>query len=161
MAGAYNAQAIEFEQIAVFTNKVATDAYRGAGRPEAAYAIERLMDTIAGELDLDPAEVRRRNFLRDFSRPTPAGLYDSGNYQAALDKALAMVDYEALRAEQQRLRAQGRYLGIGLASYIEICGIGPSFLLPPGMGVGELLYSCRAHGHGDGADRAPPARPGQ
>ena len=138
MAGAYNAQAIEFEQIAVFTNKVATDAYRGAGRPEAAYAIERLMDTIARELNLDPAEVRRRNFLRDFSRPTPAGLlYDSGNYQAALDKALAMVGYEALRAEQQRLRAQGRYLGIGLASYIEICGIGPSFLMPPGMGGWE------------------------
>ena len=138
MAGAYHAQAIEFEQIAVFTNKMATDAYRGAGRPEAAYAIERLMDTIARELNLDPAEVRRRNFLRDFSRPTPAGLvYDSGNYQAALDKALAMVGYEALRAEQQRLRAQGRYLGIGLASYIEICGIGPSFLMPPGMGGWE------------------------
>jgi len=122
----------------VCTNKVAADAYRGAGRPEAAYAIERLMDTIARELHLDPAEVRRRNFLHDFSRPTPAGLlYDSGNYEAALDKALAMVDYAALRAEQQRLRAQGRYLGIGLSSYVEICGIGPSFLLPPGMGGWE------------------------
>ena len=98
MAGPYNAQAIEFEQIAVFTNKMATDAYRGAGRPEATYAIERLMDTIARELHLDPAEVRRRNFLRDFSRPTPAGLlYDSGNYQAALDKALALLGYEALQ----------------------------------------------------------------
>src|SRR4029450_11135607 len=101
-------------------------------------ALERLMDTIARELNLDPAEVRRRNFLRDFSRPTPAGLlYDSGNYQAALDKALAMVGYEALRAEQQRLRAQGRYLGIGLASYIAISGLGPSFLLPAGMGGWE------------------------
>src|SRR5262249_10824084 len=90
IARAPHSQASEFEQMAVFTNKRATDAYRGAGRPEAAYAIERLMDTIARELDLDPAEVRRRNFLRDFSRPTPAGLlYDSGNYQAALDKALA------------------------------------------------------------------------
>src|SRR5712691_8348543 len=106
MAGPYDAQAIEFEQIAVFTNKVATDAYRGAGRPEATYAIERLMDTIARELNLDPAEVRRKNFIKDFAKPTPAGLlYDSGNYQAALDKALAMVGYEALRAEQQRLRA--------------------------------------------------------
>ena len=113
MAVAYNAQAIESEHVAVFTNKVATDAYRGAGRPEATYAIERLMDTIARELHLDPAEVRRRNFLRDLSRPTPAGLlYDSGNYEAALDKALAMVGYEALRAEQQRLRTQGRYLGL-------------------------------------------------
>src|SRR2546426_7656385 len=138
MAGAYDAKAVEYEQIAVFTNKVATDAYRGAGRPEAAYAIERLMDTIARELNLDPAEVRRRNFLRDFSRPTPAGLvYDSGNYEAALDKALALVGYEALRAEQQRLRAQGRYLGIGLASYMAISGLGPSFLLPPGIGGWE------------------------
>src|SRR5262249_20271716 len=139
MAGPYQAQAIEFEQIAVFTNKMATDAYRGAGRPEATYAIERLMDTMARELQLDPAEVRRRNFIRDFSRPTPAGLvYESGNYEAALDKALALVGYEALRAEQQRLRAQGRYLGIGLASYMAISGLGPSFLLPPGMGGWEM-----------------------
>ncbi|HEY7492369.1 MAG TPA: xanthine dehydrogenase family protein molybdopterin-binding subunit [Candidatus Tectomicrobia bacterium] len=138
MAGAYDARAIEYEQIAVFTNKVATDAYRGAGRPEAAYAIERLMDVIARELNLDPAEVRRKNFIRDFSKPTPAGLvYDSGNYQPALDKALEIAGYQQLRAEQQRLRQQGRYLGIGLSSYIEICGIGPSFLLPPGVGGWE------------------------
>jgi carbon-monoxide dehydrogenase large subunit len=138
MTGAYNAKAFEFEQIAVFTNKVATDAYRGAGRPEAAYAIERLMDTIARELNLDPAEVRRKNFITDFSQPTPAGLvYDSGNYQAALDKALEIVGYQELRAEQQRLRDQGRYLGIGISSYIEICGFGPSFLLPPGVGGWE------------------------
>jgi carbon-monoxide dehydrogenase large subunit len=138
MAGAYNAQAIEFEQIAVFTNKVATDAYRGAGRPEAAYAIERLMDVIARELNLDPVDVRRKNFIRDFSQPTPAGLhYDSGNYPLALDKALEIIGYDELRAEQQRLREQGRYLGIGLSSYIEICGIGPSFLLPPGVGGWE------------------------
>jgi carbon-monoxide dehydrogenase large subunit len=121
MAGAYDAKAIEYEQIAVFTNKVATDAYRGAGRPEAAYAIERLMDTIARELKLDPAEVRRKNFIQDFAKPTPAGLmYDSGNYPIALDKALQMVGYQELRAEQQRLRQQGRYLGIGISSYIEI-----------------------------------------
>ena len=138
MAGAYDAKAIEYEQIAVFTNKVATDAYRGAGRPEAAYAIERLMDTIAHELNLDPAEVRRKNFIKDFAKPTPAGLvYDSGNYQPALDKALQLIGYDALRAEQKRLRAQGRYMGIGISSYIEICGIGPSFLLPPGVGGWE------------------------
>jgi aerobic carbon-monoxide dehydrogenase large subunit len=138
MAGAYNAKAIEYEQIAVFTNKVATDAYRGAGRPEAAYAIERLMDSIAHELNLDVAEVRRKNFIRDFSQPTPAGLlYDSGNYQPALDKALEIIGYDQLRAEQKRLREQGRYLGIGISSYIEICGIGPSFLLPPGVGGWE------------------------
>lgn len=138
MAGTYEAKAVEYEQIAVFTNKVATDAYRGAGRPEAAYAIERLMDTIARELNLDPVDVRRKNFLKDFSKPTPAGMmYDSGNYPIALDKALAIVDYPALRAEQQRLRQQGRYLGIGLSSYVEICGIGPSFLMPPGVGGWE------------------------
>jgi carbon-monoxide dehydrogenase large subunit len=138
MAGAYDAKAIEYEQIAVFTNKVATDAYRGAGRPEAAYAIERLMDVIARELNLDAAEVRRKNFIKDFAKPTPAGLmYDSGNYAPTLEKALQLVGYEELRAEQQRLRQQGRYLGIGLSSYIEICGIGPSFLLPPGVGGWE------------------------
>jgi carbon-monoxide dehydrogenase large subunit len=138
MAGAYNAKALEYEQIAVFTNKVATDAYRGAGRPEAAYAIERLMDTIARELNMDPAEVRRKNFIHDFAQPTPAGLvYDSGNYQPALDKALQIIGYDALRAEQKQLREQGRYLGIGISSYIEICGIGPSFLLPPGVGGWE------------------------
>lgn len=138
MAGAYEAKAIEYEQIAVFTNKVATDAYRGAGRPEAAYAIERLMDTIARELHLDPTDVRRKNFIHDFSKPTPAGLlYDSGNYTAPFDKALALIGYQELRAEQARLRAQGRYMGIGLSSYIEICGIGPSFLLPPGVGGWE------------------------
>jgi carbon-monoxide dehydrogenase large subunit len=138
MAGAYDAKAIEYEQIAVFTNKVATDAYRGAGRPEAAYAIERLMDVIARELNLDPAEVRRKNFIKDFNKPTPAGLmYDSGNYPIALDKALELVNYKELRAEQQRLRQQGRYMGIGLSSYIEICGIGPSFLMPPGVGGWE------------------------
>jgi carbon-monoxide dehydrogenase large subunit len=138
MAGAYNARAVEYEQIAVFTNKVATDAYRGAGRPEAAYAIERLMDTIARELNLDPVEVRRKNFITDFSKPTPAGLmYDSGNYVAPLDKALQIVNYQALREEQKRLREQGRYLGIGISSYIEICGIGPSFLMPPGVGGWE------------------------
>ena len=97
----------------MFINTVTTDAYRGAGRPEATDAIERLMDTIARELHLDPAEMRWRNFLRDLSRPTCVDLlYDSGNYPAAVDKALALVGYEALRAEQQRLRAQGRYLGL-------------------------------------------------
>lgn len=138
MAGAYEAKAIDFEQIAVFTNKVATDAYRGAGRPEAAYAIERLMDVIARELNLDPVEVRKKNFIKDFSKPTPAGLvYDSGNYQIALDKALEIIDYKGLREEQKRLREQGRYMGIGISSYIEICGIGPSYLMPPGVGGWE------------------------
>ncbi len=139
MHGAYKVPAISFEQIAVFTNKMATDAYRGAGRPEAAFIAERVIDAVAAEFTLDPAEVRRKNFIPQdaFPYPTPAGLvYDSGNYHAAFDKALQMVDYAALRKEQGELRKQGRYLGIGLSSYIEICGIGPSALLPPKLKVG-------------------------
>lgn len=139
MHGAYKVPAISFEQIAVFTNKMATDAYRGAGRPEAAFMAERVMDAVAAELKLDPVEVRRKNFIpKDaFPYPTPAGLmYDSGNYEGALDKALHLVDYAALRKEQAELRKQGRYLGIGLSSYIEICGLGPSVLLPPKLKAG-------------------------
>ncbi len=139
MHGAYKVPAISFEQIAVFTNKIATDAYRGAGRPEAAFIAERVIDAVAAELKLDPAEVRRKNFIAKeaFPYPTPAGLvYDSGDYHAALDKALQIVDYAALRKEQEALRKQGRYLGIGLSSYIEICGIGPSMLLPPKLKAG-------------------------
>jgi aerobic carbon-monoxide dehydrogenase large subunit len=139
MHGAYKVPAVSFEQIAVFTNKIATDAYRGAGRPEAAFIAERVMDAVAAELKLDSAEVRHKNFIpkEAFPYPTPAGLmYDSGDYSAALDKALQIVDYTALRKEQEELRKQGRYLGIGLSSYIEICGIGPSVLLPPKLKAG-------------------------
>lgn len=139
MHGAYKVPAISFEQVAVFSNKIATDAYRGAGRPEAAFIAERVMDAVARELHLDPAEVRRKNFISKdaFPYPTPTGLmYDSGNYEAALDKALTLADYAALRKEQGELRKQGRYIGIGLSSYIEICGIGPSGLLPPKLKAG-------------------------
>ncbi|HKA55329.1 MAG TPA: xanthine dehydrogenase family protein molybdopterin-binding subunit, partial [Candidatus Binatia bacterium] len=139
MHGAYKVPAVSFEQTAVFTNKMATDAYRGAGRPEAAFVAERVMDAVAAELKLDPAEVRRKNFIAKeaFPYPTPAGLmYDSGDYAAALDKALEIVDYAALRREQEELRKRGRYLGIGLSSYVEICGIGPSGLLPPKLKAG-------------------------
>jgi carbon-monoxide dehydrogenase large subunit len=139
MHGAYKIPAISFEQIAVFTNKMATDAYRGAGRPEAAFIAERVMDAVAAELKLDPVDVRRKNFIpkEAFPYPTPAGLvYDSGNYEGALDKALQLADYAALRKEQEALRKQGRYLGIGVSSYIEICGLGPSVLLPPKLKAG-------------------------
>ncbi len=139
MHGCYKVPAIAFEQIAVFTNKMATDAYRGAGRPEAAFIAERVIDAVAAELKLDPAEVRRKNFIAKeaFPYPTPAGLvYDSGDYHAALDKALQIVDYAALRKEQEELRKQGRYLGIGLSSYVEICGMAPSTFLPPKLKAG-------------------------
>ncbi|HJU27979.1 MAG TPA: xanthine dehydrogenase family protein molybdopterin-binding subunit, partial [Candidatus Binataceae bacterium] len=136
MTGCYKIPAISFTQEMVFTNKMATDAYRGAGRPEAAYIAERTMDMVAAELGMDPVEVRRRNFVPADAFPyvTAAGLsYDSGNYQAALDKALEIIDYKKARADQAEARKQGRLVGIGIASYVEICGIGPSAMLPPGV----------------------------
>jgi aerobic carbon-monoxide dehydrogenase large subunit len=134
MTGCYKIPAVSFEQVMVFTNKMATDAYRGAGRPEAAYIAERTMDMVALELGLDPVEVRRRNFVPKSAFPytTCVGLvYDSGDYELALNKALEAVDYKKARAEQDEARKNGRYIGIGVASYVEICGIGPSAMLPP------------------------------
>jgi len=136
MTGCYKVPAMAFEQLVVFTNKMAPDAYRGAGRPEACYIAERTMDMIATELNLDPAEVRRKNFIpkEAFPAQIPSGLvYDSGDYVAALDKALKIIDYPKARADQAEARKQGRYIGIGLCSYVEICGIGPSAMLPPTM----------------------------
>ncbi len=136
MTGCYKVPAMAFEQLMVFTNKMAPDAYRGAGRPEACYIAERTMDMIATELNLDPAEVRRKNFIpkEAFPAQIPSGLvYDSGDYVAALDKALKIIDYPKARADQAEARKQGRYIGIGLCSYVEICGIGPSAMLPPTM----------------------------
>jgi carbon-monoxide dehydrogenase large subunit len=132
--GCYRIGALAFEQNLILTNKMATDAYRGAGRPEACYLIERTMDMVANELGIDPVEVRRKNFVPKNAFPftSAAGLqYDSGDYEGALNKALEMVEYDKLRAEQTAARKQGRYLGIGVSTYVEICGIGPSALLPP------------------------------
>jgi carbon-monoxide dehydrogenase large subunit len=134
MTGCYKIPALAFDQQMVFTNKMATDAYRGAGRPEAAYIAERIMDTVALEFGLDPADVRRKNFIAKESFPaTTAGglVYDSGDYDLALNKALEIVDYKKVREEQAQALKQGRYLGVGIASYVEICGLGPSSLLPP------------------------------
>jgi carbon-monoxide dehydrogenase large subunit len=111
------------------TNTTPVDAYRGAGRPEATFIVERLVDRFAQEVGVDPVELRRKNFIPAdaFPHTTATGLnYDSGDYEAALDRALEMLDYGAVRAEQQRLRAQGRYLGVGLSTYVELCGLGPS-----------------------------------
>ena len=134
MTGCYKIPALSFEQTLVFTNKMSTDAYRGAGRPEAAFIAERTMEMVAAEFGLDPADVRRKNFIPKAAFPaaTAGGLvYDSGDYDLALDKALEMVDYKKMRADQEAARKNGRYIGIGIASYVEICGIGPSSLLPP------------------------------
>src|SRR6266702_404944 len=120
----------------VFTNKVPTDAYRGAGRPEAAYIAERAIDLVARELGKDPAEVRRLNFIHpdQFPYKSAAGaVYDTGNYEGALDKALELADYNNLRAEQAQKRAEGKLMGIGFSSYVEICGIGPKGTAPVGL----------------------------
>jgi carbon-monoxide dehydrogenase large subunit len=116
---------------------MSTDAYRGAGRPEATYVIERALDLIAAELGMDPVEVRRKNFPAPFGADNPfktaTGLfYDSGNYQAALDKALKMADYTKLRDDQQKGRKEGRLIGIGISTYVEICAMGPSAAMPAG-----------------------------
>ncbi len=127
LSGAYNIPAIRYELTEVFTNKTPTDAYRGAGRPEGIYFVERAVDMLAHELQMDPAELRRKNFIQPDQFPvlTEAGnLYDSGNYEAALDLALKNADWGALKAERDRARQEGRVIGLGLSFYVEICGVG-------------------------------------
>ena len=129
MQAMYKIPNLLIELQVAFTNKVANDATRGASRPEATYAVERIMDILAAELKIDPAELRRRNYLAPESFPysTLTGLvYDSGNYAALLDKALQVSDYAGLRRQQERARQEGRYLGVGLAGYVEVSGWGPS-----------------------------------
>lgn len=128
-SGAYTIPNIRCETIGAFTNTTPTDAYRGAGRPEATFLVERLMDKMAAALNMDPVALRRKNLIPPFSNghTVATGLtYDSGNYEAALNKALAMAGYDQFRKEQEAARKQGRYLGIGVTTYSEICGLGPS-----------------------------------
>jgi carbon-monoxide dehydrogenase large subunit len=135
ITGSYKIPAARIEITGVFTNKMATDAYRGAGRPEATYIVERAMDLAAAELKMDPVELRRRNFPQpqDFPYATPTGLiYDSANYQKTLDLALKKAKYKDLRKQQAVLRKKGTYIGIGLSTYVEICGMGPSSAMPAG-----------------------------
>ena len=129
LSGCYDIPAIKEDVYGVYTNTVPVEAYRGAGRPEATFMIERLIDLFAAELGMDPVEVRRKNFMPRFEdgHDTVTGLtYDSGDYPAALTKALAHVDYSGLRTEQAKARENNRYLGVGVSSYVEICGLGPS-----------------------------------
>jgi carbon-monoxide dehydrogenase large subunit len=131
----YDIPAIRVTLTEVFTNKTPTDAYRGAGRPEATYFVERGMDLLARELNMDPAEVRRKNFIpRDrFPFATQMGaVYDSGDYEKALDRALENANWAELKKQRDAARAQGRLVGLGLAMYVEVCGIGPSSSLPTG-----------------------------
>src|SRR4029079_8470703 len=131
---------------------VPVDAYRGAGRPEACYVLERTMDVAARELGTDPAELRRENLISKdrFPFQTQVALtYDSGNYAPALARALEMVGYQRFRAEQAEARTRGRYLGLGLSCYIEACGLAS----PPGGG--SLRAPGRLHPRGGGGGRPP------
>jgi carbon-monoxide dehydrogenase large subunit len=131
----YNIPAIRATLTEVFTNKTPTDAYRGAGRPEATYFVERAMDMLARELNMDPADVRRKNFIPKDKFPfaTQMGaVYDSGDYEKALDRALKNANWTELKRQRDAAKAQGRLVGLGLAMYVEVCGIGPSASLPTG-----------------------------
>jgi carbon-monoxide dehydrogenase large subunit len=135
MPGLYRTQNIRADIDGVFTNCVPTDAYRGAGRPEATHGIERMVNMLAAELKMDPAEIRLKNFVakESFPFPTATGLiYDSGDYAAPLKKALDAVGYDKLREEQAEGRKHGKLMGIGMATYGEICAFGPSPATPAG-----------------------------
>ncbi|HLJ27119.1 MAG TPA: glyceraldehyde dehydrogenase subunit alpha [Candidatus Angelobacter sp.] len=162
LSGCYRIPAIQINIAGVFTNKMATDAYRGAGRPEATYVIERALDLVAADLGKDPVEVRRKNMPApsEFPFKTATGLfYDSGNYEGALKKALDMADYPKLRDEQSKARKAGRLIGIGVSTYVEICAIGPSAATPAGgwesatvriepTGKVTILTGASPHGQG-------------
>jgi carbon-monoxide dehydrogenase large subunit len=133
--GTYNIPAVRATLTEVFTNKTPTDAYRGAGRPEATYFLERVIDMLARELKMDPAELRRKNLIKpnQFPFTTQTGaVYDSGDYEKALDHALKTAQWDRLKAERDAARAKGRLVGLGLSMYVEVCGMGPSASLPTG-----------------------------
>src|SRR2546430_2208752 len=164
LSGAYKIPAIQMNVTGVFTNKMSTDAYRGAGRPEATYVVDRIMDLVAKELKMDPVELRRKNFPKsdEFPFHTATGLdYDSGNYEAALDKALDLSGYQKLREEQKQVRANGKLIGIGMSSYVEICALGPSQAMPAGgwesatvriEPTGKVTIMTGASPHGQGQE---------
>ena len=152
--GCYDIPALDYVVKTVYTNTAANGAYRGAGRPEAAYYIERVADLVADVTGIDPVEVRRVNFIQPdrFPFDTLAGpQYDSGEYEKPLDKAIEIVGYDALRREQAEARKQGRYIGIGLASYVEICGFGPwesSTVRVEPSGAVTIFTGISPHGQG-------------
>jgi aerobic carbon-monoxide dehydrogenase large subunit len=162
LSGAYKIPAIQMNITACFTNKMATDAYRGAGRPEATYVVERALDLVAAELGMDAAEVRRKNFPApdEFPFHTATGLdYDSGDYEAALNKAQQIAGYAELREKQKKARDEGRLIGIGISTYVEICALGPSQAMPAGgwesatvriepTGKVTILTGASPHGQG-------------
>lgn len=160
--GCYDIKNVFVETTGVFTNKMATDAYRGAGRPEATYIIERVIDMVAREINMDPVDVRVKNFPppgKDITLATGVS-YDTANYQKTLKKVLKLSGYSKLRKEQQRLRKKGKLLGIGLSTYVEICAMGPSSRMPAGgwesgtvrvevTGKVTVLSGASPHGQGE------------
>jgi carbon-monoxide dehydrogenase large subunit len=129
LSGAYDIKNIHEDVYGIFTNTTPTDAYRGAGRPEATFMVERLVELVAAKLKMDPVDIRKKNFIPPFTdgHTVATGVtYDSGNYIAAFDKALKMLDYAGLRRTQADLRKKGEHIGIGFCTYAEICGLGPS-----------------------------------
>jgi len=165
LSGQYDIPAIHAEVIGVYTNTTPVDAYRGAGRPEASYLVERLMETAARQLKVDPAELRRKNFIKSFPHQTPVILtYDAGDFGASLDAALKAIDYAGFPARKEKSRQQGKLRGIGFSCYIEACGIAPSKAVGSlGAGVGlwesaevrvnpvgtiEILTGSHSHGQG-------------
>ena len=165
--GAYKWKGISARTIGILTNRVPTDPYRGAGRPEATHLVERMVDLVADELKMDPVEVRRKNFIQpnEFPFTQNFGLVvDSGDYEKALDRALEMAGYQDLRRKQADMRKQGRYLGIGISTWIELCGFGPSAATAPATGgialvesaqvrvtpTGSVIVYTGTHSHGQG-----------
>ena len=144
LAGQYSTPVIYCEVKAVFTNTVPVDAYRGAGRPEATYLLERIVQVAADEMGIDPAEIRRRNFIQpdEFPYQTPVALiYDTGNYDASMDKALEAADYAGFDGRKAASKQAGKLRGIGIASYIEACGIAPSNVVGS-LGARAGLYEA-------------------
>jgi len=165
LSGQYDIPAIHCEVDAVYTNTAPVDAYRGAGRPEATFVIERLVEVAARELGMDPAELRRKNFISRFPHQTPVIMnYDAGDYRASLEKALNLADYAGVAKRKRESARRGKLRGVGFSTYIEACGIAPSQAVGSlGCGVGlwesaevrvnptgsvEVLTGCHAHGQG-------------
>jgi len=141
--GAYKWKGISARTIGILNNRVPTDPYRGAGRPEATHLVERMVDLVALELKMDPVEIRRKNFIQPTEFPFTQNfglVIDSGDYDKALDRALELVGYKELRKKQADLRKQGRYLGIGLSTWIELCGFGPAAAMAPATSA--LMTPC-------------------
>jgi carbon-monoxide dehydrogenase large subunit len=165
LSGQYAIPQIYCEVDAVYTNTVPVDAYRGAGRPEATFVVERLIEVGAREIGQDPAELRRKNFIKTFPHQTPVIMtYDAGNYEASLKKAMELADYKGFAKRKRESARHGKLRGIGLSTYIEACGIAPSQAVGSlGAGVGlwesaevrvnptgsvEVLTGSHSHGQG-------------